>query len=458
MSNSLRNILLQEVRDKFPKLDWNLGSVVRELVIEPLSKLGDDLDQYIANAKASLDVQNICANPTKYEDELDEWVDRLGISPPETRASSGTVRITKESPDRMVIPAGTQFSWNDEVVVYTQETYVATKVGSDQDLDNRLEYVSYGGSAFSVDIPVIGYVGGGSVASGAPLNWSGAPDDVYDIHVGSAISGGVSSFNVHEKAAKILDALTPDALSGEACIRKALRLNFPDYVRDVVVGEKDVKKPYAVSLYVKPVNSFQQFDVDVKLTDGKGVVDGCGINKVTELFGPDGASYNFSADYSDDFGDTGSTATLITKNLTLSGMFKARVVGFSEYRNINAWLVRAAKSTPFEFNLKMPVVGMVSMICSAPNADYSSARSDIAEFVSSLPLDGTSTDSDIAKILSKYDADQYGAVVYSVSAHWKNEHTVKTMFGGISSDALRHYTSIPVAFYSNDNLVEIKNA
>lgn len=459
MSNSLRNILLQEVRDKFPKIDWRLGSVVRELIIEPLAKLGDEVDKYINTAKASLDVMNICENPTENEEALNAWAERLGITPPVSKVSSGTVRIVRKNAETLVVPAGTQFIWNDEVVVYTTDTYTLTSPGKNTGSANRIEYISYYGSAFSADIPVSCYPDTGhSLSEGAPLNWTGAPTDVYDIHIGSAVSGGSETYTLYEKAAQIQDALTPDSLSGEACIKKALRRNFPEFVSDVIVGDKDISKPYAVSLYIKPTRSLQQFEIPLAIKEGRGTIDGCGIHSILEIFDSAGVVHKAAIKTSEDFGDTGSVADIALSDDTISGDFKARVVGFSAYKEINTWLIGAAKSTPFEFNLKLPAVGVVSVICPAKTSDYSGARTEVAGFISSIPMNGTSSDSDIIKILQNHDITVTGPIIYSVSVYHNMNKTVKTMFGGLSPDTLRYYTSSPVAFYSNDNLVEIKSA
>ena len=61
MNSSLFDALLQSMRDRFPKLSWKLGSVIRTLLLEPLVSISDEITKYsdklanISNIKAFLD-------------------------------------------------------------------------------------------------------------------------------------------------------------------------------------------------------------------------------------------------------------------------------------------------------------------------------------------------------------------------------------------------------------------
>lgn len=460
MSESLRSVLLQEIRARFPSIDWNLGSVVRELVVEPLAKLSDLLDSRVNAAKSSLDVTHICANPDTYKQEIDSWMSRLGLTPQSAVSNTGTVRIMRTSSSDLTIAEGTQFSWADEVLLYTENTYIIKKEKSSGDGADVLVYKSYGDAAFSVDIPVtsVAAYSSGSLGAGAPLNWAGAPSDVYDICVGSAITGGSGEVGYQEKARQILDSMVPDSLSGEACIKKALRRNFPDLVKDVVVGDKDINKPYAVSLYIKPVRSIQEFIIPFYAEYGNGELSSCGVYEISEVFGPDGSAVPFTATYPKDSGESGSVIKINTSSTETSDKFSARVIGFAEYQSINKWLAAEAKSTPFEFNLKLPAVGIVKLYLAATGTEYTGAKTSIAELISDSSINSPISDSSIERVLNDYDSGLAKSVVYSVELYQQNNRSTHTLFRAVSADVLRYTVTAPLALYSQTNLVEITRA
>lgn len=459
MSESLRSVLLQEIKAKFPAIDWSLGSVVRELVIEPLAKLGDILESHISAAKSTLDVSTICGQPEMYEEELDAWISRLGIIPPSLELSTGTVRIMRTSPEDLTIVEGTQFSWNDKVLVYAVDTYNVTKDAKDG-VTNNLTYKNYNDAAFSVDIPVrCSSYSAESLGSGAPLNWETAPSDVYDVHVGSTISGGFGFFGPQEKARMVLDAITPDAFSGESCIRKALRRNFPQLVCDVVVGPKDIKKPYAVSLYIKPVNSIREFEVPVMVLEGDAVINGCGVYRVNELFDASGNSIPFSVNYPEDLGCSDSKISMELQISVESGTgFVARVLGFPEYAELDGWLKGVSKSTPFTFNLKPPAVGIVKLFMVVDGSPEDVPASTISDLVSESSIDASLADSKFEQLLVNYTGKLTRPIIYSVDVLNKNNTQTYTMFKSVSPPALRYTTNTPLALYSQSNLVEITSA
>ena len=63
MSDTLRTIIFQELRARYPDVDWTLGSTIRELVAEPVAELGDIASQYIAEAESRLDIVKMLDNP-----------------------------------------------------------------------------------------------------------------------------------------------------------------------------------------------------------------------------------------------------------------------------------------------------------------------------------------------------------------------------------------------------------
>jgi hypothetical protein len=436
-----------------------LGSVVRELVIEPLARLGDILESRIASIKSSLDVGTICKNPEEYEEDVDNWINWLGITFPTSSGSTGTVRLIRERNENLLIPAGTRFTWNGEIVVETTQECVVSKTGGGTHVYKTLVE----GEAYSVDIPVTcSTYSGTSIGAGAPLSWPGAPSDVYDVHVESAVSG-VSYTSAQEKARLILDILSPDALSGEACIRKALRRNFPNAVMDVVVGDKDPEKPYAVNLYIKPTSCIQNYALKVKFTGGVCKFNGCGIYEILADGGvrdDKGVTYTISSvKYSPKRG-TSDSVIEITAQQPITGEFSLDVCGFKEYAMINEWLVAQTKSTPYEFTLNLPAVGVVraNLVLIPGSATTYGIKSAIAELISSSSFNATISDGLLDKTLIKYNAALAKPSMYSITVYSGDIKTLLTTTGTLSQGALRHVVNSPLVLYAQDNLIEVTSA
>ena len=123
MSDTLRTIIFQELRARYPDVDWTLGSTIRELIAEPVAELGDIASQYIAEAESRLDIVKMLDNPTQYADAINALAKKLGIVSPETVSATGTVRILLDSvPSVLVIAKGTQFTWGTVRLTTTAET------------------------------------------------------------------------------------------------------------------------------------------------------------------------------------------------------------------------------------------------------------------------------------------------------------------------------------------------
>lgn len=456
MSDSLRSVILQEIKAKFPSIDWKLGSVVRELVVEPLAKLGDILDSYVNKAKTSLDVSSICNQPERYEEELDSWLDRLNIVPVQAAQSTGTVRIMRTEPEDLTIVAGTLFTWDDSVGLYAEDTYNVTRYPNPT-LTNNIVYKSYDDVVFSVDIPVTcSEYSNASLGSGAPLNWQGAPTDVYDIYVGSAVSGGSGSVGASEKARLIADALTPDALTGEACIRKTLRRNFPNLVKDVVTGSKDINKPYAVSLYIKPVNGLREFDIQADFIGGKAKISGCGVYSILGIYDRNNkAQSGVAVKYPDNLGETGSFIDLSFRSELPTDKYTVRVFGFPEYPELSEWLYSESKNTPFSFVLKTPAVALIRMNMRVFGDDNAGAKAAIADAVNDLSINAGMSDTAVEQIANQYNVSLVNTVAYSAEVYDKDRNFVHTSFKSVSPETLRYSVSSPIVAYSQTNLIEM---
>ena len=455
MSESLRNILQQEIRDKFPGLDWRLGSVFRELVVEPLCKLADKLDSSIASATASLDVKTICENPLEYEEELDSWLSRLGLTINKNPKSTGMVRIICSSGDRIKIPRNTAFTWNGEIAVYVSEDLAISSVADPNRLSTDIAFNSYNGLMYSADIPVSSSdTYGGTLDVDTPLNWVGAPAQVHDIYISSAVSGGRTMITAADKANILMSSFTQDGMSGTAGIKKCLIRNFPNVVQDAKTGK--FVKGEGVNIYIKPTKQPAEFEVSA-LTDTNGVttISGCGIYRVVSVYSvSDGKYLDYSYTYEGSVGSSSSSIKIETDKTREA--INIKVLGFGEYSAIKSWLDGEGVGSPFSFNLAVPAVGSVKLSSTVSGTVPAAARTEISEYITALPIDSTVSGSDISKILSKYGVFLTRSPVFSISVLHRGITRVYTD-NGISGGLLGMLDGDPLALYANENSIELKN-
>lgn len=242
--NNMFDVLFQSIKDKFPKLNWKLGSVVRSLIVDPLEQLSADVNSYVAKLTLATDLNNLLNNPVGRDEELDRWLVELGITLPAQPASTGTVAIICDALDPdLIVPAGTEFSWNDGTSLLAAETVTG----------DNLE--KYGRNMFRMEVPVTSYSDHTTtLSSGCPLVWGSAPDTVIDIFVATPVSGGLRVNSVQAKAALIRAALQQPLVCGESAILATLIRKFGTTIVDVRVG-KNINAPdssgYVTPLYVK---------------------------------------------------------------------------------------------------------------------------------------------------------------------------------------------------------------
>lgn len=236
------DILFQCIKDRFPKLNWKLGSVLRSLLVDPLEKISIDIDKYLASIDSRSNLQGLLESPAGRDAELDYWMRQLGIPAPAEVSAHGEVTICYEPGAGFTIPEGSLFTWNNGTAVVAARKIVADG-GSPR--DSRLCKVAV--PVTSSSSPAV------DIAVGASVVWSAAPDNVTDMYVSTAITGGCSSDSPTAKAALIRAALGTPAMAGSDNIRTALVRKFGASIVDVRCGQKSQVKGFVeVPLYVKP--------------------------------------------------------------------------------------------------------------------------------------------------------------------------------------------------------------
>ena len=102
MSN-LSTLVYKYLSTSFAGLDWEQGSVVRELVAEPLINLAETVNTAINGAYTQLDIQGMLDNPGANAAAIDNLFNTLGLATPELKKPTGTVKIFTASDEDLQI-------------------------------------------------------------------------------------------------------------------------------------------------------------------------------------------------------------------------------------------------------------------------------------------------------------------------------------------------------------------
>lgn len=462
MSDSLRTVILQELKARFPAMTWKLGSLVRTLIVEPLASLGDTVSNYIQEAENSLDVTTICNSPAQYPKAIDTWMNRLGIESPEIKTSSGVVAILSETGEDMVVAAGTMFTWGDDL---------AFQVVGNIEFNASHPYTKLNEGAYLAEVPVVSTgETGASLSAGAPLNWEGAPAHVYDIYTASPITGGRTSLSYQAKATLILNALSVKSFVGEEGISNALQREFPNEVVNAKAGNKDAKKLNVVPLYIKP--SFPPSTITLQaVTHYRGGEEpssmssdssetpentvevsfsGTGIISVDKVLDELNSECTVvSTEVQGNIGDSDSTVTLTLSGVEVARSLTIYCTGFSILRDCAYWLNAENQGLPFRYIVKVPAVAIVSLFISGTETLPLSVRTEIQSYIDYKPLDASVTDGEISAILQRSNITTTGANLYSAYIiNNINSNAVMTSVGVMSPAGNPWVNGRPVAMYS----------
>lgn len=460
MSDTLRTIIFQELRARYPDVDWTLGSTIRELVAEPVAELGDIASQYIAEAESRLDILKMLDNPTQYADAINDLAKKLGIVSPETVSATGTVRILLDSvPSVLVIAKGTQFTWGTVRLTTTAET--RWSYGTNL-TDGVSSLVMLGPATYQAEVEVVSNETGElALASGAPVNWLNAPRYVYDCRIGSAVTGGRVSYTLTEKAEMIRDIMFPASYNGALGIKTSLRRAMPLVVRDVVVGDKPTNKPGTVSLYVQTMRAPEQWSVTgtaKQIGTGIGLqLSLPGVYKITDVYDDVNAEATFSASVD------GSTWTIMLPNETeAGGSFSISCEGFEDYSDVQTLLYNESKNTPYTFTLDTPTVAVISLdlVLSASREVTASSAAVVAlqRYISSLPMNTYMLDDvTIERVLSPYGISLGASTLYTATIITATETRTRVNAGSINLQDIMYASSKPVIMYCFNDGMTITN-
>ena len=243
MSN-LSTLVYKYLSTSFAGLDWEQGSVVRELVAEPLINLAETVNTAINGAYTQLDIQGMLDNPGANAAAIDNLFNTLGLATPELKKSTGTVKIFTASDEDLQIPASSLFTYQN--FTFNSEGSLMAVRNPTQAGEIKLHQV--GINAFYAIVPVVSTDYGVNLGAGTELTWNNLGPGVYSVVVDSAITGGVGSYTPAQQINAIRQQLFPLALTCRESVLAAINYYLPDSAVDCMFDTNIGSIP---SLYVK---------------------------------------------------------------------------------------------------------------------------------------------------------------------------------------------------------------
>lgn len=345
--SDITTLLYQFLKTKFGDLDWDNGSVLRELVAEPVVTLAEMATQAINTAYNAINISALLQAPEENAEAIDQLFDYLGLTATAPRASIGSVRLLTSSAADFIIPAGASFTYGDTVLTVVKQYNVKLNTRN----DNTLPLTSVGYDAYEVIVPVEGPVTGTSLSAGSALIWNLANNDIYSATVYSTITGNSSEYTATQKINQIRQYLYPTSLT---CAEGFLK-TINNYSEGLAV-DCSVSTQYpatGITLYVKTAQGPGVWRIPVKGTpvDGgyQANISAIGVSRVRSVIGGTLESVAWS----------GRSATIVWSGDTSE--VAVEVAGLKDLIDAQTAIDRYTDNTGIRVDVKPPRLLLLSM-------------------------------------------------------------------------------------------------
>lgn len=440
--SSITTLIYQYLRDRFSKLDWAPGSIIRELVAEPLVGLSEQANTTINNVYTSLDISELLANPEVHADEIDQLFKSLGLTNPTTQNSSGAVRLLVTGGDSFQIMSGTSFVYEDTVLGVTGN-FTATLTPS---APTDLPLMQVGVDSYEVIVPVSATSGICGLSEGTELTWSGISANVYSASVYSNITGGRNAYTATQKINRIRQYLAPQSLTCREGLVRTFNYNNPELVVDCLPTRNGSLG--AVELFVKTSAAPSTWRINataVRQSSGYYQVNipATGIAKIKTINGATPVSVDIS--------DRVLTAVYPSDGSADTEDAAVEVFGLADAVTAQQAVDQYTENTGVRFNVRTPRLLEVSMYLPVSGAISTTALNAIVTAVNNTLLDSNAIgDTVVRNILADYNITLSGTGVYTLR-DYETGRTVSNV-GTINATSFSRTTK-PVAVYSAINLV-----
>lgn len=435
INNSLYTTLSKTLKEAFPTISWKLGSLVRELILEPFIKISDTIDSYVSKVNRLLDIDIALESPDEYEDVLDAWMSKLNIQSPELREAQGVVSIQFTGTPDFIVRAGESFEYND-ILFVVNERYEFSNTE-----EGKLQVTEKYSGLYSIEVPVT-TTGPSSavIAAGTHVSWSSAPDRVVDIVITKPICGGMGVLSAQAKANLIKDTLAATGFYGEKGILSTLRKKFPEEIIDVKLAANNDMA--GVGVYIKSANSAELFSVNGKLrqmNDDTRVVaiPAAGVLSVKGLRLLPSREELLIIDV-----NTSNDECLIQVDVGFDGAdVEVDCIGYNSISKCAQWLEAGQLGAIYKMYAKSPAYGELTIHIPTTATDLPlSCIEELQQRIIDTGLNPVINDGLISAVLDKYGIELSDNVLFVCDVHYNGSVDHKAGRGAIN---LTSYGNVP---------------
>ena len=407
--SDLSTLLYQFLKNKFGDIDWDNGSVLRELVAAPIVALAEQATQAISVAYNALNISALLADPEGNSEAIDQLFSYLGLTTPTPTYATGSVRLLLTSPDSFIIPSGASFSYNNTILSVNNSYTVS--VGANT-TDSTLPITNVRYNVYQVIVPVTANTTGVSLAEGTELVWNMTNRAIYSATVYSAISGGSSDYTATEKINQIRQTLFPQSLSCAEGFLKAINNYASGLAVDCLISS--ARPQNAVELYVKTVQAPKVWQIAItgtptgKDNEYSAVIDGTGISVVRSILEPSAALTGVAW--------IGNTATVTWTNTTATANATLEVFGLPNLVTAQRALDKYTENMGIKILVKVPRLLEMSMYLPTTASTLSTeAISRVVSAINNSLLNATGLgDHTTSPILQASGISMQGAGTYTL--------------------------------------------
>lgn len=439
MSN-ISDFIFSSIKSKLPTVNWNIGSLIRELIATPIIAVTESAASALAEQVNATNVHRFTENPEDYSDEINQTFYDLGFQEIEAINSTGVVTIYTDTDDILPIFEGTMFHYGEHNVYTTTDVFPGL-VNTDND-PRFVQLRKLGVNYYAFDIPVTSAFINVNLAEGVSISWDEAPSYVYNIKVSSAISGGVSSLSLKDKAETIKDYLAPDVIPLNDGITKILKNNLPNIVVDAKydtntdnVSYLCVKTKKSPSTYTREVAAYKISDNLYQLTYKEP-----GIMSVVEVFKDSDIVQIVSQNVKDNL----VSMTISLNNDKDVEYVTVKLRGLEDLAEVQTFLDGYLAGAPCSIEVKAPEVFYLGCQFTYSGTLNSMDVMNLCENIQSYSLDEMPTDTKVASVIGKLDASLVNSVIFTLTddagSYYKYRSVAQAPSGVSGSYAI--YTSV----------------
>jgi hypothetical protein len=225
----LKNYIINRFRTLNPELDFSEGSVLRDVLLEPLAQI---LQSYQSDHETVLSKLTLSDVAQMSEEELDAIATNFLITRNQGDIAIGKIKLYFNSPTSITIPANTRFTTSSGVAVETISNYTITR--GDMEL-NIEEFPLY--NTDEINVHSINTGEDANLEIGTPLNLQSSLSTTPSrAEVSEELTGGLDHETNEQFYLRLLNTVFNKTLASSAAIRDKIMSHLPS-VRDVeVVG------------------------------------------------------------------------------------------------------------------------------------------------------------------------------------------------------------------------------